>query len=236
MTADMQQLREELARFADLGTSPPQQIETDERFAFRLSREGERLELRFDGGIGGRVMERPLDGGEPRVHESYRALLASERFGDLRRWASAQAASLERTLHDIARRPIPLTGVLSDGNANMDVGQIDDLLVSREDGGHHAHSTRILLIDGPAGIGKTKFIELLALARARRFTSTQRPLVLHVQSRGRVLTFLQDLIAFSLQTLRLRRTALRRFGDRYPRRERRHPGFGFLSGPFGDPI
>ena len=62
------------------------------------------------------------------------------------------------------------------------------------------------MIDGPAGIGKTKFIELLALERARHFTSRQRPLVLHVQSRGRVLTFLQDLIAFSLQTLRLRVT------------------------------
>ena len=88
----------------------------------------------------------------------------------------------------------------------MDVRHIDDFLVSPEDGGRHSNSTHILLIDGPAGIGKTKFIEFLARERAKRFTSTQRPLVLHVQSRGRVLTFLQDLIAFSLQTLRLRVT------------------------------
>ena len=206
MIAGVRQLREELARFADLGTAPPREAGNEKRFVFRLSREGERLEIRFDGGVEGRVMEKSLDSGELRVHESYRALLASEKFGDLRRWAGSQTASLERTLHDIDRRPIPVMGVLSDGNADMDVGQIDGLLVSREDSDRHASSTRILLIDGPAGIGKTKFIELLALERARHFTSTQRPLVLHVQSRGRVLTFLQDLIAFSLQTLRLRVT------------------------------
>ena len=205
MIASVPQIREELARFADLGTSPPQEAGDDERFTFRLSREGESLELRFDDGVDGRVAEKSLDCSELRVHESYRALLASERFGDLRRWAGAQAASLQRTLHDIDR-PIPVKGELSHENADMDVGQIDDFLASREDGDPLEGSVQILLIDGPAGIGKTKFIEFLALERAKRFTSTQRPLVLHVQSRGRVLTFLQDLIAFSLQTLRLRVT------------------------------
>ena len=205
MIAGVQQLREELARFADLGTSPPREVGDDERFAFRMTREGERMELRFDRGVAGRIAEKSLESGEIREHESYRALLASERFGDLRRWGGAQAASLERSLRDIDR-PIPVEGMLSDGNATMDVGEIDDLLVSRRDGNTHEGSVRILLIDGPAGIGKTKFIEFLARERAKRFTSTQRPLVLHVQSRGRVLTFLQDLIAFSLQTLRLRVT------------------------------
>ena len=72
-------LREELARFADLGTSPPQEAAgRHERFAFRLSREGESLELRFDHGVDGRVTEKSLDSGEAREHESYRALLASE--------------------------------------------------------------------------------------------------------------------------------------------------------------
>ena len=205
MMAGMQQLREELARFADLGTSPPKEVGDEERFAFRLTREGERIELRFDHGADGKVSEKSLESGERREHESYRSLLASERFGDLRRWAAAQAAGLERSLHDVDR-PIPIWGVLSGGNSPMDVGGIDDFLVSPRDGNTHEGSVQILLIDGPAGIGKTKFIEFLARERAKRFTSTHRPLVLHVQSRGRVLTFLQDLIAFSLQTLRLRVT------------------------------
>ena len=205
MIASVLQIREELARFADLGTSPPQETGDNQRFVFRLSREGERLELRFDGGAGGRVMEKSLDSGELRVHESYRALLASEKFGDLRRWTGSQTASLERALHDIDR-PIPIKGVISERNAEMEVAQVDDFLAPGGDVSRHTDSVRILLIDGPAGMGKTKFIEFLALRRARRFMSTQRPLVLHVQSRGRVLTFLQDLIAFSLQTLRLRVT------------------------------
>ena len=61
----------------------------------------------------------------------------------------------------------------------------------------------MLLIDGPAGIGKTEFIKQIAFARATTYQTNQLPLFLHVQSRGRVLTYLQDLIAFSLQTLRL---------------------------------
>ena len=130
MNVGAKQLREELARFADLGTSPPREYGNDKRFAFRLSREGERLEVRFDGGADGKVSVKALDSGEVRVHESYRALLASERFGDLRRWASAQATSLEKTLHDINRRPIPVMGVLSDGSEDMDVGQIDNFLIS----------------------------------------------------------------------------------------------------------
>lgn len=206
MIAGLSQLREELARFADLGTAPPREVGDEKRFVFRLSREGEGLELRFDNGIDGRVTEKSLDSGELRVHESYRALLASEKFGDLRRWAGSQTASLERALRDIDRRPIPVRGALSGRTADMGIEQIDEFLVSREGGGCHADSVQVLLIDGPAGIGKTKLIELLALKRARRFRSTQHPLVLHVQSRGRVLTFLQDLIAFSLQTLRLRVT------------------------------
>lgn len=64
-------------------------------------------------------------------------------------------------------------------------------------------STSILLIDGPAGVGKTVFIENLACNRARSYKVKRLPLLLHVKSRGRILTFLQDLIAFSLQTLRL---------------------------------
>lgn len=205
MIADTQQLRRELALFADLGTTPPEEARDKEHPVFRLSREGQRLELRFDGGVQGKVIERSLDGEESREHESYRALLASEKFGDLRRWASSQKASLKVKLRSICE-PIPVRGVLANHGAQMGVEQIDDLLSSPDGRSGDASSVQVLLIDGPAGIGKTNFIERLAFSRATLYTSSQRPLVLHVQSRGRVLTFLDDLIAFSLQTLRLRIT------------------------------
>ena len=207
MIADARQLRRELALFADLGTAPPAEARDEEHPVFRLSREGRRLELRFDGGVQGRVIERSLDDGESREHESYRALLASEKFGDLRKWASSQKASLEATRHGRGE-PIPVKGIFADHGAQleMNVKQIDDLLASPKDRSSDANSVQILLIDGPAGIGKTHFIERLALSRAAQYTISQRPLILQVQSRGRVLTFLDDLIAFSLQTLRLRIT------------------------------
>ena len=82
----------------------------------------------------------------------------------------------------------------------LDINALDDHLLPRD---CDEPSVRVMLIDGPAGIGKTKLIEFLTASRADRFRTTGRPLVLHVQSRGRVLTFLQDLIAFSLQRLRL---------------------------------
>ena len=104
MTSNTQQLREELALFADLGTTPPQEAGDDEHPVFRLTREGQRLELRFDAGVRGKVVERALDSGVSREHESYRALLASEKFGDLRKWASSQEVSLENTLRGDLRR------------------------------------------------------------------------------------------------------------------------------------
>ena len=78
--------------------------------------------------------------------------------------------------------------------------ELDDFLQPADRG---EDSVQVMLIDGPAGIGKTKFIEALALARAKDYGRRRHPLVLHVQSRGRVLSCLQDLIAFSLQRLPL---------------------------------
>ena len=101
---------------------------------------------------------------------------------------------------------IQITGLMSGDNADqkVDLNGFDDFLATQvldED------SVRIMLVDGPAGIGKTTFISALARLRAKEFLQPTRPrrppLILHVESRGRVLTFLQDLIAFSLQRLRL---------------------------------
>ena len=192
---------DELALFADLGADPPRLTGDGDRFAIRLWRGGEEVELLF-GDAAGRIVERTigtLDSGERRTHASYAALLASEKFGNLRRWADAQKAFLESRLKSLDRNLV--NGVFSEDGAPAGLEAVDDALATPER--RDAQSVQVLLIDGPAGIGKTKFIEHLALSRATKFKLTRRPLILHVQSRGRVLTFLQDLIAFSLQTLRL---------------------------------
>ena len=198
MPTDMSRLAEELATFADLGTDPPQPRVQATRASLTIFREGEELELQFDDLGLGRVHEKSLDSHKTRTHASYRALLASERFGNLRRWAEYQKWALREVLTDQGR--INVKGLPSDSDSPINLRQFDDRLVSQN---RHDSSAQVMLIDGPAGIGKTKFIESLAAVRVSKFLNTQRPLILHVQSRGRVLTFLQDLIAFSLQRLRL---------------------------------
>lgn len=201
MSADVARIGNELAVFADLGTDPPQFASDGTRAIVRMIRGGETLEIEFHEAHN-KVLERAVDSHQIRTHASYRALLASERFADLRLWANNQSGS-QRLLKDAYDHRIPVTGVLSDTDEErrMDVEEFDEFLVS--DGLANHSSVRVTVIDGPAGIGKTRFIEFLAWLRATGFPTKRRPLVLHVQSRGRVLTYLQDLIAFTLQRLRL---------------------------------
>ena len=186
----------ELAVFCDLGTDPPQATHHDHRLTVRMIRNGD--PLRIDFLDDGRVTEGPPAGPASRTHASYKALLASETFGNLRLWAEHQKTVLQGVLRSVDR--IPVEGVLSKTAKSLDVTALDDRLLPMD---CEDPSVRVMLIDGPAGIGKTKFIESLAASRASDFMTKRRPLVLHVQSRGRVLTFLQDLMAFSLQRLRL---------------------------------
>lgn len=197
MNLDSSQILEDLIVFADLGTEPPT-FRGDQ--LVRMIRQGEELELRFHDDGAGKVSERSVDTGKSRSHASYRALLASEGWGDLRAWAEHQKIALRQARRRGIDPPIPVTGSLQDGNDPIDIDTLDDRLTTHD---HDGQSVHVMLIDGPAGIGKTTFISSLALSRAETFRTRRRPLVLHVQSRGRILTHLQDMIAFSLQKLRL---------------------------------
>lgn len=191
-------LRDEMAVFADLGTPPPR-VELEGRvLKVRMYRNGDEVSLDLHDFGNGEVVERC--GRALRKHVSYVALLASERFGNLRQWASTQSTSLEKSLTDILPPSgITIEGVRASDNCAFDIARLDELLAPPP----REASIRVMLIDGPAGIGKTKAIEMIAYARACDYTTHRRSLVLHVQSRGRILSFLQDLMAFSLQRLRL---------------------------------
>lgn len=199
MNADLSHTLEELSPFADLGTDPPSYFRDGNRSKIRMVRNGEELELLFQKNHDP-VTERSLETGQTRNHISYRALLASEGFGNLRQWQDHQKRSLSSLKSDF-EAGIRVTGLLSGDQSKLDVNEFDDYLVDQSL--DHERSVKVMLIDGPAGIGKTRFIEYLAWRRAEHYLVKRRPLVLHVQSRGRVLTFLQDLIASSLQSLRL---------------------------------
>ena len=93
-----------------------------------------------------------------------------------------------------------VTGTLDGHEEDIGPEELDNFLAHLPTG---PDRVEVVLIDGPAGIGKTRFIESVAALRASDYVMHQRPLLLHVESRGRVLTFIQDLIAFSLQRMRV---------------------------------
>lgn len=88
---DRSMLVRDLAAFADLGTDLPEPKVLEDVLLFRMFREGEEIELRFHDRGAGKVVERSLETKTVRKHASYCALLATERFGNLRRWADNQS-------------------------------------------------------------------------------------------------------------------------------------------------
>lgn len=128
-----------------------------------------------------------------------KALLANELFGDLRRWAGNQVAAL--TPH-MPPNPIEVSGAyrrdaFSESSLTADFARFDT-----EIGGERDCPLHVIVVDGPAGIGKTTQIQRLAYERAKRFGRNHDRLVLHIESRGRVLQNFSDLIAGSLDTIR----------------------------------
>lgn len=189
---DADNLIDDLAVFADLGTNAPIAVKEDRRTIVRLIREGQTVDITILDS--GQIIERC--GEATRQHASFRALLASPLFANLARWAESQRSLL---LPRVERESIRVLGRASESGQQGDIILFDDSLIENAKG----RRVSVTVLDGPAGIGKTSFIRALAARRAEQFRSTQRPLILHVESRGRVLQNITDLMAFSLQTLRL---------------------------------
>lgn len=184
---------DDLAPFADIGTDAPAWERVGGKGSLRLSRKGTQTELIF--ASTGHVEERYGD--QSVSHSSFKALLASERFGDLRTWASRQSSLLQRDADEVEL--LNIRGELSGQSSLVEMTTVDKFLSEPAIG----DTTKVLLIDGPAGIGKTYFISELARLRCVNYLSRRDALILHIQSRGRTLSYLLDLMAFSLQRLRL---------------------------------
>lgn len=193
---EREQLIADLAPFGDIGDNAVKVGEQTGKFSVKMTRDGRVLKLVIDRESG--KIQSTWGATTARNFASFPAMLASDVFANLRRWSDAQRDLLLREAPS-SDNLLPVHGISHDKKAIVSVEQVDDLLgiAARPDG-----ATEILLIDGPAGIGKTSLIEQLALRRASQYRASARPLILHVKSRGRVLSNLQDLMAFSLQTIR----------------------------------
>lgn len=191
-----EKLIEELSPFSDIGSPIPKVAEKDGKLTLRMMRDGRPLKVVLDTST---ERVQTIWGTSPsRSHASIAAMLASEVFANLRRWADAQKELLKRDAVS-HKRLIPINGKTHNGVVVQGIDEADALIGKVE---RQGEATEVLLIDGPAGIGKTNLIEQIALLRAEGYRTAARPLLLHVKSRGRVLSNIQDLMAFSLQTIR----------------------------------
>lgn len=186
--------------FADIATDFKETDMPDgaRRFCLVLNADDAVIEVFPSGKVQLSLPERRQD------FSSFRSLLASEKFADLRQWAANQVKVVRSQLGHESQNPLPVRGELTESDLSrrhLDTQGLDaHLRVRREDALH------VLVLDGPAGIGKTSQLRQLALARASSFLRDQDRLILHVESRGRNLQMLDDLIAGSLQRIRAKPT------------------------------
>ena len=146
---------------------------------------------------------RTLAGPGQRKYRNLKGLLVSEVFANLERLASAQR-------HRTARLVDPNTGSLKEflpvaGEIRWNDGTSEPLTYDRvlailERSGERL---RIVIVDGSAGVGKSHLVERIVRGRADPSSyKSGKPLLLHVESRGKVLTSLDDRIAGTLSSLR----------------------------------
>lgn len=190
--------REDLTSFADLGTS----VETDGS-GFYLTRNGESLRVAAEEGAGYIVMR--SDGSSHRYADA-RQLLMHEVFANIPKIARNQEILLAP--QKVEGRPVPIKtrvtqvfGEVSEFSVNDTPWATLDRWLRDRQATQGAAATDLLLIDGPAGVGKTTIVRETALLRAKAYDGTA-PLILQIASRGRVLQNISDLIAFVLQDVR----------------------------------
>jgi len=180
--------------FTDIGESAPKVTEHNGKFIVRLTRDCSALKIEIDPKSETLKIQVGRGAGKPFLSIGH--LLASEQFANLRRWADIQREALSES---IKQKMLPINGRTHNGSLITTTEEVSQLLSSTT---RNINSSEILLIDGPAGIGKTNLIAKLALERAKVYKQTPTALILHIKSRGRVLSNLDDLMAFSLQSIR----------------------------------
>jgi hypothetical protein len=138
-----------------------------------------------------------------RKFPSVRSLLASVEFADIRGLAATQVR-MYRTFN--VDGLIPPEGVINDERLTK-MSLHRKLSPRRFDSDDLPTALDVILIDGPAGVGKTSLIESVMVQRARKqHDPAALPPILHVASRGRRLTGLNDALAQSIQLLRAKFT------------------------------
>ena len=164
-----------------------------------LVRKGEEIAVRREANGVIRTLSGP---GQPR-YRSLRGLLVSEPFANLERLASAQLHLSDGLVDPETgelKECLPNAGAIEHGHGQSEeltFERVRDVLVQPEG------RLRVFVVDGVAGVGKSYLIARLVRSRAEPASYRNGvPLLLHVESRGKVLTSLNDRIAGTLSSLR----------------------------------
>lgn len=189
-------LSQDLLPFVDIGAAAPKVTQKLDGLSASFVRDGRDIKLQID--IASGKVSFLKKGFPQKNFSSFPSMLASEDFANLKKWAKSQAELL-RSASASDKRLLPFNA-RTHRNLRVEGAEQISALFNAES--RNSDASEVVLIDGPAGIGKTKLVEQLALLRAEAYTVSPASLILHVRSRGRVLSNLQDLMAFSLQTIR----------------------------------
>ncbi|MDH0704444.1 AAA family ATPase [Pseudomonas toyotomiensis] len=124
-------------------------------------------------------------------YKDLRTLLASTEFADIKRFAETQ----QRFFSQTKEKPIIQSEIDYSGKSILAEELADNIEII--DG-----KATLVLLDGPAGVGKTFQITQLAKAQSRRFlTDNINPPVLHISSSGRRLSNFRDVLAATTQDM-----------------------------------
>ena len=162
-------------------------------------RKGEEIAIQRESNGAIRTLAGP---GQPR-YRNLKGLLVAETFANLALLAKAQmfrTANLVDPETGDLQEFLPVEGEIrwsGSSHEPLTFDRVRDVLERTED------RLRVFVIDGSAGIGKSHLIERIVRSRAQPASyKSGKPLLLHVESRGKVLTSLDDRIAGTLSSLR----------------------------------
>lgn len=126
-----------------------------------------------------------------RAYATVRSLLASEEFANISGFMETQRRAFDRHPQ---KGSIPSYIKLPDGLVRTD--GLASLVNSSSE------KTRLVLLDGPAGVGKTFQVEQLARLQAANSVSPSTSVpILHISSRGRRLSNFRDVLAATTQDM-----------------------------------
>lgn len=191
MTPEARTIRD-LKLFSDLAT-PFESVSEGDQVRISMIRGGEPRAYSIDLRSGVVIEHR---GGRQHRFPSLGALLATDVYANIRSLRETQRRLLQGVPFDDY---LPPSGVMINGAATGKPLTLESFRSALTLCGT-ASTLQVLLIDGPAGVGKTSLIERMVFERSDAASS--QPPILHVRSSGSRLTDLNKALAHATQVLR----------------------------------